>query len=505
MEERIKFIKDDQTKMANRRKQIEQLYGGSDTGIQRLFDRLSSKNIGGRYNELQINRIMQQVGTPTLDKGEVLDLTDFAYATDPNYANIIDYLSNMFMWRYYFFPVEKSGEVKTDEEYAEIYDLMLEVIDGLNIEVTFPTIITKLIKDGEVYLYTTRNTSSKTISTILLNPQYCAPIMMSQYGTGLFQFDLKYFTDLGLRGEQLEEALEFFPKDIVAAYKAYQSSKDESERKIILDGKHSTYIALNDFGFATKLGVLNSLFDYNKYRANEVERSNTQLDRVMTHRIPSYDGRLLFELPEVRALHKSMSRSLGNSARTKFITTFGEVDIHPLMEQDKMSNDTLQRGQENVYRSAGLNADLFSGKTKDSLQASLTKDQAIIWKYVQQLVNFYNLTINNLFNFKGSEAEITMLPITHYNLNSMMEIHRRNAEYGIGRLEAVIASGTKQKHISPKSRLEEFLKLDEVLKPLASSHTQSQKKESESDKKEEKPTKEVKKDIQEDDEEDEEE
>lgn len=97
MEERIKFIKDDQTKMANRRKQIEQLYGGSDTGIQRLFDRLSSKNIGGRYNELQINRIMQQVGTPTLDKGEVLDLTDFAYATDPNYANIIDYLSNMFM------------------------------------------------------------------------------------------------------------------------------------------------------------------------------------------------------------------------------------------------------------------------------------------------------------------------------------------------------------------------------------------------------------------------
>ncbi len=56
-----------------------------------------------------------------------------------------------------------------------------------------------------------------------------------------------------------------------------------------------------------------------------------------------------------------------------------------------------------------------------------------------------------------------------------METHRRNAEYGIGRLEAVVASGTKQKHISYKSKLEEFLDLDNILKPLASSHTQSGK------------------------------
>ena len=68
-----------------------------------------------------------------------------------------------------------------------------------------------------------------------------------------------------------------------------------------------------------------------------------------------------------------------------------------------------------------------------------------------------------------------MLPITHYNLKEMMEIHRRNGEYGIGRLEAVVASGTKQKHVMHKSKLEDFLGLDEILKPLSSSHTQSGK------------------------------
>ena len=72
-----------------------------------------------------------------------------------------------------------------------------------------------------------------------------------------------------------------------------------------------------------------------------------------------------------------------------------------------------------------------------------------------------------------------MLPITHNNLREMMEIHRRNGEYGIGRLEAIVASGTKQKHIAAKSKLEEFLNLDEVLKPLSSAHTRSANEETE--------------------------
>jgi hypothetical protein len=54
-----------------------------------------------------------------------------------------------------------------------------------------------------------------------------------------------------------------------------------------------------------------------------------------------------------------------------------------------------------------------------------------------------------------------------------MELYRRNAEFGVGKLELIVASGTKQKHIAPKSRLEEYLKLEEILIPLKSSHTQS--------------------------------
>ena len=41
-----------------------------------------------------------------------------------------------------------------DSEYEEIYNIMTEVIDGVSIETTFPEVLTRLLRDGEVYIYT---------------------------------------------------------------------------------------------------------------------------------------------------------------------------------------------------------------------------------------------------------------------------------------------------------------------------------------------------------------
>ena len=50
--------------------------------------------------------------------------------------------------------------------------------------------------------------------------------------------------------------------------------------------------------------------------------------------------------------------------------------------------------------------------------------------------------------------------------------------------DLIVASGTKQRHLTHKATLEDFLKLDEILKPLSSSHTQSGKEELEKEEKE---------------------
>lgn len=472
-EEKKKFV--ESLNMADRRKQIDRLYDGSDDSLRRIFDKSYGSAIGNKYNEDFLDKIFRAVGTEALNKELLNKINTYAYSTDPNFASIIDYFANMYLWRYYYVPVKirKNAE---ENDYPEVYNLMSEVVDGMSIQTIFPMILTKLFTEGAVYLYTIRNRPSKTVSTLILNSEYCRPVMKSQYGTGIFQFSLKYFDDLVLYGEELEGILELFPEELTSAYKAYKDPMSKPNRSyswITLDARYSTYINTNDYSFPTLTSVIKSLFDYEQYRKNEVERSNAQLDTIMTHKIPSYENRLLFELPEVKSLHKSMSKILGQNKRTRLITTFGDVQLHPVQEQSKISNEAVKMGHEAIFRASGLNSNAFNGTIKDSLDISLKRDQSTIWKYVQQLVNFYNLTINNLYSFRGYQIELTMLPITHYNAMEMMEIHRRNAEYGIGRLEAVVASGTKQKHISYKSKLEEYLELSTILKPLASSHTQS--------------------------------
>lgn len=455
--------------MADRRKAIEEMYSG-DEQLLRVFEKARSSSLNSIFTRDNLEKIISRVGSNGLDRKEVGNLANFAYATDPIYAGIIDYLSNMFLWRYYYFPV-KIRDKASDADFGPIYELMTQIIDGLSVETTFPHIMTKLFKEGAVYLYTVKDSKSKTISTLILNASYCKPILVSQYGTGVFQFDVKYFDELGLKGDDLEQALEFFPEELTSAFRSWKAKI--GPRYIIVDGRFSTYININEFGFPSQLSVLQGVFDYAQYRQNEIDRNTARLDTIITHKIPHYEGRLLFELKEASSLHRSMARHFASNKRVKFMTSFGDLEVHQIQTDLNTSIETLETAQKAIYRTASLNSNVFMGDKEEALAIGLTKDASIVWKYVQQLINFYNLTINNLYNFKGYQIQLTMLPITHYNVKEMMEIHRKNAEFGIGRLEVIVASGTKQGHIEHKAKLEDFLQLDKILKPLSSSHTQT--------------------------------
>ena len=474
--------KDDNLKMADRRKAIKALYSGDDQ-LKILTGRTPVGASSSFFNEANLESVLSSVSINPTGFEQIQRISNYAYATEPNYAEMIDYLANMYLWRYYYIPV-KMRDRGNNADYAEIYSLMGNVVDGLNIEYIYPMILTKLLKDGVVYMYTMKDTSSKTISTFLLNAKYCSPVMMSQYGTGIFQFDVRYFDSFGLSGDDLAEVLEIFPDELAQGYRDYKQNIEKekigpntNKHWVVLDGRYSTYIQLNEYNVPKKLSVLRSIFDYNQYRKNELEKSTSELDHVLTHKIPTYEDRLLFELPEVKELHASMSRLLSNTKRIRLLTTFGDTDIKPLQSASGVQNNTLERANEAIYYKAGMNSNIFTGRNKTSLELSIVKDASIMWKYIQQLTSFYNLTINNLYNFKGYQIEFNLVQIHAYNEKDKMELLRRNGEYGIGRLEAIVASGTKQRSIQAKADLEEFLKLDEILKPLVSSHTQSGKTE----------------------------
>lgn len=361
--------------MADRRKQIASLYDGSDAALGSRFGKNARIAQGKRFDEKELTRILENVGGRGAKKSEYISLGNYAYATEPTFKNIVDYLANMFLWRYYYFPV-KIREKADERAYGELYALMTEIIDGLSLETTMPEIIAKLLREGSVFLYAVKNTSSKTISTIMLNPEYCRPVMMSQYGTGIFQFDVTYFDSLKVDEKELVELLDLFPDELVKMYVDYK--RGSGPRWNVVDGRYSTYVIMNQEEFPSYLSTLRGIFDYDEYRRNEVERNDAQLDVLVTHKIPTYENRLLFELPEVKGLHRSMSRSLAKNPRVRLMTTFGETQIHQLQENDKISVEVLEKAQEAIYDAGGLNSNLFMGATDESLKIALTKDQSAV-------------------------------------------------------------------------------------------------------------------------------
>ena len=402
----------------------------------------------------------------TLEKQR--DYSKQAYTFYPVYSNIVDYLSNMYNWRYTFVPSlvkEKGGD------YGEVYQLMADVVDGLSIETTFPMVLTELFTSGAAYLITTKNTSAKTITTLKLPYKYCRPSAISQYGTVIYQFDFSYFDSLGLSSEELETIFEYYPKEMRGQYDAYKKDARNMQWQM-LNPKFAGAILLNEIGFPNKLYSLFGILQYQQYASNELERNGQLLDKIVSHKLPTWQDKLIVDIDEMSELHQSMAKVIAKNNHVRMLSTFGDIQVHSIGEDQSKENKTMENAYNTIYDNNGLNHSLFSGESVKALECALLRDKALVWKYVEQLVSFYNVVVNNSFNFSGYQCNLSMLPITHYDADKMLLSYKDGATLGINKLEYIVASGVKQVNLKNKFELEDFLALDK-LKPLSTSYTQN--------------------------------
>lgn len=393
-----------------------------------------------------------------------------AYTFYPAYSTILDSLSNMYLWRYVYYP-RSVKDVSNNADFAEVYAQMSEAVDGLNIETTYPMVLTNLLINGSVFVTTVRRTGSKTLTTIILPHKYCRTTGMTQYGTTVFQFDMSYFDSLGLNQQQLETIFEFYPKEMKSMYNSYREDTNNN-RWQKMNPKYSAGFVLNNNSFPTYLRALSAIMQYDTYRSNELERNAQQLDKIIAHKLPTWEDKLVVEVPEMKALHKSMSKVLSKNKHTRMLTTFGDLDVLSIGDDQTKENKTLENAYSAIFNLVGENDNLFIGNTKEGLDYSLRRQESIIWKHIQEMVAFYSLALNNQFNFKGYQCSLNMLPLTVYNFDKTILQYKEGATLGVSKLEYMIGLGTKQIDVAAKTSLEDYLKLDE-LKPLSSSHTQS--------------------------------
>lgn len=458
----------------NRAKVFQELYA----------DEVSRKN---RQGETSIyatgtvttaKMVRDLLNTAISDKTSLVETSKQLYITNPIYASVINYLANMFTWQYKVTPHKiwtkskaKARKKLKDEDFNIIYSQMLEIVDGLAIETKFPELLTKLFITGSTYWTTFFDEDQLTVSMVLLPEKYCRTIGQTQFGTYIIQFDFSYFADLGYNDEDLNKFLKSWPKDVQTGYRKYKKDPTNN-RWITLDPAFSSAVLLNEKGIPTFFYILGGILDYEKYQDNELERSDNLLRYLVVQTIPHYEDQLIFEVDEVKALHKSLKKIIDNGDKARLITTYGDVHVEKISDDDDSATVVLANAYKAIFNNGGFNATIFTSDSVTALKIALVRDRTFVWKFVEQYINFLNVCLNALLEFKGYEVNIDILPISKYTQDEDVKRYKENATLGVGKIDYIVASGIKQRHIQDIINLESFLDLTQ-LTPLQTSYTQT--------------------------------
>ena len=131
----------------SRAKTLETLYS-DDKSSQRRYDNRTRYKAGVHKTAAAVREALSRVADGT-DREAVVEASSKLFVTNPIYASVINYLSDMYMWRYKVVPHKvytnskaKAKKVLPVDNYRLMYNLMLEVVEGLSIETKFPTLLT---------------------------------------------------------------------------------------------------------------------------------------------------------------------------------------------------------------------------------------------------------------------------------------------------------------------------------------------------------------------------
>lgn len=460
----------------NRANKLRTLYSDEES-VHRRLDEISRSDALLYHNAKEVRKVLRDA---VLNRDSIVKVSSLLYAVNPIYAQIINYLSNMFLWRYKVTPhkVFRNSKVKDakdveEAEYLRLYHLMLEVVDGLSIETKFPSILTYLFIGGSVYLTTFFDEETYALNTILLPAKYCRKIGDTQYGTAIISFDFSFFDDICKNQEERDLVLSSYPKEFRRNYAAYEREhKSQQARWRELDPRFSSGLLLNDQAIPTEFYLYSSLLDYEQYQDNELERNENLLKYVIVQTVPHYEDKLIFEVDEVQAMQQSLEKKLAVNKNVRVATTYGDIHVERIAEDETTANEVLDKSYKTIFNNGGFNSALFNGESVQALNYSILRDRSQVWRYVSALTNFYTIALNNYLDFKNYQLDIEILPISSYTFNDDINTYRQNATLGVGRLDFMIASGIKQKNIEDTLKLEKILKLEEI-KPMQTSYTQT--------------------------------
>ena len=407
------------------------------------------------------------------DPDQLKELSQTFFYSSGFYRRLLTHYATILYYTPLLIPHMVGNKKKiTEKKYEEKYFQSLEFINSLNFEQLCRHFALSVLVDGAYYGMIKEVDGKCCVQDLPYD--YCRSRMKSFSGVDIVEFDVTWFDKI--RDEKIKkETISTFPKEIRTGYVKYLKGKLKSSWIRIPTEMGIHFCLYEERPYFSP--VIPSIINFNDYVEIEKAKDLQQLHTLVVQEIAhTSNGDLVFEPEEAIELHKGLTEITKKNDFLDGITSYGEIKVHPLLDDDSTVKNNLEKISSILYAESGSSQQLFAADGNVSLERSIQNDIALM----MFLANNFSIWLKNVINSKFADNHITfgveILPVGQYNVKDYQSQALNAAQYGYSFMIPSLAMGLEQNQLLDLKTVEtKLLKMEEVLKPLQSSHTASGK------------------------------
>lgn len=421
-----------------------------------------------RFKVEEISKWMQN---PSQYERQIRSLSQYLYNLSSHYRRFLLYISQMPIYAYTLTP-DIPDKFDTDK-LKKAYKKALQSIENINLKHELIQVAKTAFREDFYYGYIHETKDSFFFQK--LNPDHCK-ISSKEDGVFNFAFDFSIFNSNS-------DLLESYPIEFKQKHQIFKDMGRTMQWQEI-DSNNTICIKINEdipeYGLPAFNVVFESIFDLDEYKRMNKSRSKMDNFMLLIQRIPIDEknpdvNKFLIDLSLAAAFHEKAAEAVGENVG--MITSPMDITSVRTDGGSKISKDIVSNATRDVYSDSGVSQHLFNSDktTSTGLSQSIKTDEQIVFSYLRQVERWMNRRLKRMtgqykFNFK-------FLDITIFNQEEKFDMYLKGAQSGLPVIiEAAATIGLSPLDLMNKATLEiNVLGLHDLLKPLATSHTQSGK------------------------------
>lgn len=441
----------------------------------RIFGSVSDKG----FSKEEINEILASG-----DVTAIRELSKYFTRFSGTYSRAIQYYSSLLNYSYTIIPhYDREASVNSKKIKKQYKETSL-YMERLNLRYNLPRINRKIFEQG-VYYGILRELDNGQPLFLDLPVRYCRSRFNDENGLPILELDCSYFDMITSSDIERKAILSFFPKYVANKY--YNKKKNHIWWIEIPPADGGICFRFNESGVPPLVPASGTVADLALARDRETARDTEALQKILIQKLPidKVDGELLFSLEEAAELHRGTCNMLRNMDTIDVLTTYAEVKLENVQDPESAataSTSRLDKYVKSVYDELGIAGEIFNpsgGST--ALIYSIKKDISIIFAWSQ----IYEIWINSFLKAKAKNEKlyfsISFFPTSSIFQTENVDMFLKIAQYGYPKNMVAGTLGMDMEELLQITHFEnEVCNITEALKPLQSSYTTSNEKNSNS-------------------------